>query len=61
MHFQLYQAHEMRNWILLNNESTVTIFCNPDMATNIQEVDEQLDLVTNAGVLKTNTKAMIPG
>ena len=61
VHFQLYQAHEMRDWILLDNESTVTIFCNPNMVTDIQEVNEQLELVTNAGVLKTTTKAMIPG
>jgi hypothetical protein len=61
VHFQLYQAHKMRNWILLNNESTVTIFCNPNMVTNIQEVNEQLDLITNAGVLKTTTKVVLPG
>ena len=31
------------------------------MAMDIREVKKQLDLVTNAGVLKTTTKAMIPG
>jgi hypothetical protein len=31
------------------------------MVTDIKEVNEQLDLVMNAGVLKTTTKAMIPG
>jgi hypothetical protein len=30
------------------------------MVTDIQEVNEQLNLVTNAGVLKTTTKAIIP-
>jgi hypothetical protein len=39
----------------------VTIFCNPSMFTDFREVNKQLDLVTNAGVLKTTTKAMIPG
>ena len=39
----------------------VTIFCNPNMVTNIKEVNKQLDFVTNAGVLKTTTKANIPG
>jgi hypothetical protein len=61
VHFQLYQAHKMREWILLNNELTVTIFCNPNMVTDIQEVNKQLDLVTNTGVLKTTTKAIILG
>ena len=29
VHHQMYQAQNMKKWILLNNKSTVTIFCNP--------------------------------
>ena len=59
---QLYQQENMKEWILLDNESTVTIFCNPDMVKDIKETQEEsLNLVTNAGVLQTNHKATIPG
>ena len=62
VHYQLYQQDTMKDWILLDNESTVTIFCNPDLVSDIQEVKgESLDLVTNAGVLRTTQKASIPG
>jgi hypothetical protein len=63
VHHQLYQQQDcMNKWILLNNKSTVTIFCNPDMVQDIQETNnESLDLVTNTGVLRTTQKATIPG
>ena len=54
MHHQLYQQENMKEWILLDNESTVTIFCNPDMVEDIQDMkNESLDLMTNAGILRT--------
>ena len=62
MHHQLYQQENMKDWILLDNESPVTIFCNPDMVEDIQDMKyESLDLVTNAGILRTTQKATIPG
>jgi len=61
-HIQFYQAELMQMWILLDNQSSTTIFCNPDMVSNIRRVDETLHLTTNAGVLTTNImKADLPG
>jgi hypothetical protein len=62
VHYQFHQADDMTKWILLDNESTTTIFCNPDMVYDIKNTEgESLDLVTNAGVLRTTQKAMVAG
>ena len=61
VHIQFYQATAMRNWILLDNQSTATIFCNPKMVSNIRDTNETLALTMNAGVLLTNKKANLPG
>jgi len=50
----------VRDWILLDSEPSVDLFCNPAYVTNIHKVDEQLVLATNAGSLTTNLKATIP-
>jgi hypothetical protein len=47
--------------ILLDSESSTSIFCNPSFVTDIHETDEVLELLTNGGPLKTNLKATVPG
>jgi hypothetical protein len=62
MHIQFHQAmlDDMKNWILLDNQSSDTIFCNPEYVTSIRDVDQQMELHTNGGVLVTKQKATIP-
>jgi hypothetical protein len=61
VHLGFYQASAMRTCILLDNESSTTIFCNPDMVTNIRQTNKELTITTNAGVLQTKMKADVPG
>jgi hypothetical protein len=57
---QFYQAKEMKNWILLDLGSTVDLFCNPNLVTNICTTTETLEVSTNGGKLFTNQKATVP-
>ena len=50
----------LRSWILLDNQSSISIFCNLNMVSNIRETNKTLDLTMNAGVLVTNKKADAP-
>lgn len=59
-HIQCFQNQDMREWILLDNQSSVTIFCNPRMVSNIREGPEVMKLFTNGGTLETNLKADLP-
>ena len=55
------QAEDMRDWILLDNQSSVTIFCNKDLVENIRESKTgNMYLSTNGGLLVTKHKADLP-
>jgi hypothetical protein len=54
---QFFQSDNMRDVILLDNQSTVSLFCNHKMARNIRRVDQELVPQTNAGTLVTDWKA----
>ena len=51
----------MYNWILLNTCSLIDLFCNQSFVCNVHQVNTTLSLMTNAGMMKTNLKAELPG
>jgi len=58
---QLYQSMNMKNIILLDNHSTVTLFYNRNYVQKVWKVKEQLELSTNGGELRTNLRATVKG
>ena len=51
----------LRNWITLDNGSTISLFSNPRLVEDIQESEKTLVLATNAGVKNSNQEATVPG
>jgi hypothetical protein len=45
----MYQANMMKDLILLDNASTVNLFCNQELVENAQEREETLRQSTNGG------------
>ena len=48
-------------WLLLDNQSTVNIFSNPDMVVNIRETRREMHVYCNAGKTIIQTVANCPG
>ena len=51
----------LRDKILLDNQSTADVFCNLKYLSNIHQVPQTLKLHTNGGVLTCNTKGHLKG
>ena len=52
----------MKKWILLDNESSVSIFCNEDFVYNVRNIEENqspLIVETNGGIFEVNQKANV--
>ena len=57
---QFFIEDDLRTWILLDTESSVSIFCNPELVKNIRIVTEILELRTNTGTILSTQKCTVP-
>jgi len=55
------RATSLKDFVLLDNQSTDNIFCNPHLVFNIRRGDRQLDLESNGGILPISQIANIKG
>ena len=51
---------DMKEWILLDSQSTVNLFCNPRYVNNIRKAHATLQLSTNTGQKAITTVADVP-
>jgi hypothetical protein len=50
-----------KSWILLDNQSTVDVFCNRRLLTNVREINKIMNIRCNAGVTRTNMLGELNG
>lgn len=50
-----------KNWVLLDNQSTVDVFCNEKLLTNVRESDTSMEIHCNAGVSSTRMAGDLRG
>ena len=54
-------TEHMKDWIILDNGSTMSLFANPDLVEKIRESKNTLELHTNTGCKSNKTEADVPG
>jgi hypothetical protein len=60
LHCSFAQTVDMKELILLDSNSTDTVFCNPKYVSNIPDSEDPLSLSTNGGVMKSHQKCDFP-
>ena len=60
VHCSFAQPANLKDLILLDSDSTDTVFCNPDYVLNIRDTKETLQVLTNGGLMKSQQKCDIP-
>jgi len=60
-HDSKFDKLNLRNIILLDNQSTMDLFCNPTMVQDIVQSTETLTVTSNGGSMKVNQKATVRG
>ena len=58
-HIQMLNTQDMKKLILLDNQSTTSVFCNSDYVNDIRGADHQMELHTNGGPMISETKCNV--
>ena len=57
----MHKKLELRTVVLLDNKSTMDLFCDPDLVEDIKKVKGPLRIQSNGGEIHANQKAKISG
>ncbi len=60
-HSFVQNTSDIKEWLLLDNQSTTDIFCSARVLTNIRKVNEILKFTLNGGVLYASEKGYLNG
>jgi hypothetical protein len=60
VHCHFAQISNLKDLILLDSDSTDTVFCNPEYVTDITDTDKTLEIMTNGGPMVSKQKCTVP-
>ena len=59
--FSQSKGYINKDWVLLDSQSTIDLFCNASLLTNIRVVNDHLNIFCNAGSASTNMVGDLKG